>query len=141
LDASGWTRQPKYNLSEGAALRSLPARARHQTISAFEPLILLRSPLTNFGWTPRTKCKLRKFGMGSDSPHQNWEFGKGIPSARFGAGIGNARSVCQLSLSLSNNYGTGFLGPNHTNNSFGTKKKKGTQKKLKLANSNFEFAD
>ena len=49
LDASGSTWQPKYNLSEGAALRRLAARARRQTISAFEPLILLRSPFTNFG--------------------------------------------------------------------------------------------
>ena len=34
-----------------------------------------------------------------------------------------------------NNHGTGFLCPNQTNNSFGT------QSKLKLTNSNFEFAD
>ena len=34
-----------------------------------------------------------------------------------------------------NNHGTGFLGPNQTNKSFGT------QSKLELANSNFEFAD
>jgi len=33
------------------------------------------------------------------------------------------------------NHGTGFLGPNQTNNSFGT------QSNLKLANSSFEFAD
>ena len=33
------------------------------------------------------------------------------------------------------NHGTGFLGPNQTNNSFGT------QSKLRLANSIFEFAD
>jgi len=26
------------------------------------------------------------------SPHQNWKIGRGIPSPRFGAGIGNARS-------------------------------------------------
>ena len=48
LDASGSTRQPKYNHCRGAALRRLVARARRQTISAFEPLISLRSPLTNF---------------------------------------------------------------------------------------------
>jgi len=44
----------------------------------------------NFGWPPRTKGNLRKFGRGSDSPHQNWEFGEGIPSPTKGAGIGNA---------------------------------------------------
>jgi len=33
------------------------------------------------------------------------------------------------------NHGTGFLGPNQTNNSFGA------QNKLMLANSSFEFAD
>ena len=33
------------------------------------------------------------------------------------------------------NHGTRFLGPNQTNNSFGT------QSKLKLVNSSFEFAD
>ena len=81
LDASGSTRQPKYNIFRGATLRRLVARACRQTISVFEPLILLRAPLTN----------LIKIGRGSDSPHQNWEFGKGIPSPRFGAGIGNAR--------------------------------------------------
>jgi len=48
-DESGSTRQPKYTPFRGAALRRLAARARRQTISAFEPLILLRSPLTNFG--------------------------------------------------------------------------------------------
>jgi len=48
LDASGLTHQPKYNLFRGAALHRLAARARRQTISAFEPLILLCSPLTNF---------------------------------------------------------------------------------------------
>ena len=52
LDASGSTRQPKYNPFRGAVLRHLAACARLQTISAFEPLILLRSPLTNFEWTP-----------------------------------------------------------------------------------------
>ena len=50
-----------------------------------------RAPLTNFGCPPRTKGNLRKIGMGSDSPHQNWEFGEGIPSPTKGAGIGNAR--------------------------------------------------
>jgi len=89
LDASGSTRQPKYNPFRGAALRRLAARAHRQTISAFEPLILLRVPLTNFGWPPRTKFNFRKIGCGSDLPHQNWGFGKGIPSPRFGAGIGN----------------------------------------------------
>ena len=34
-----------------------------------------------------------------------------------------------------NNHGTEFLGPNQTNNSFGT------HSKLKLANSSFQFAD
>jgi len=90
LDASGSTRQPKYNPFRGAALRHLAARACRQTISAFEPLNLLRSPLTNFGWTPRTKYNLRKFGRGIKSPHQNWKIGRGIPSPRFGVGIGNA---------------------------------------------------
>ena len=80
-------RQPKYTPFRGAALRRLAARARRQTISAFESLILHRAPLTNFGWNPRTRCNLRKFGMGVDS--QNWKIGKGIPSPRFGAGIGN----------------------------------------------------
>jgi len=32
---------------------------------------------------------LRKFGRGIKSPHQNWK--RGIPSPRFGEGIGNAR--------------------------------------------------
>jgi len=90
LDASGSTRQPMYNPFRGAALRHLAARARRQTISAFEPLILLHSPLTNFGWTPCTKCNLRKFGRGIKSPHQNCKIGRGIPSPRCGAGIGNA---------------------------------------------------
>jgi len=90
LDASGLTRQPKYTPFRIAALRSLAARARRQTISAFESLILLRAPLTNFEWTLRTKCNLKKFGRGINSPHQNWKIGKGIPSSRFGAGIGNA---------------------------------------------------
>ena len=52
LDASGSTQQPKYNPFNGVVLPHLAARARRQTILAFEPLILLRSPLTNFGWTP-----------------------------------------------------------------------------------------
>jgi len=49
LDASGSTRQPKYTPIGGAELRRLAARARRQTISAFEPLILLRatSPILN----------------------------------------------------------------------------------------------
>jgi len=89
-DESGSTRQPKYNLFRDAALRHLAARARSQTISAFEPLIFFRAPLTNFGWTPRTKCNLKQFGRGIDSPYQNLKTGKGIPSPRFGAGIGNA---------------------------------------------------
>ena len=78
LDASGSTRQPKYNPFRRAALRHLAARARRQTISAFETLILLRSPLTNFEWTPRTKCNFGKFGRGIKSPHQNWKIGRGI---------------------------------------------------------------
>jgi len=61
LNASGWTQQPKYNLFRGEALHRLAARARRQTISTFEPLILLRSPLTNFRLNPRTKCNLRNF--------------------------------------------------------------------------------
>jgi len=48
-DASGSTRQPKYTPFRGAALRSLAARARNQTISGFKPLILLCAALTNFG--------------------------------------------------------------------------------------------
>jgi len=48
LDASGSTQQPKYNPFKGGALRCLAAHTRRQTISAFEPLILLRAPLTNF---------------------------------------------------------------------------------------------
>jgi len=90
LDASGSTLQPKYSPIGGAAQRRLAARARRQTISAFEPLILPYAPLTNFGWPPRTKGNLRKFGRWSDSPRQNWEFGEGIPSPNKGAGIGNA---------------------------------------------------
>jgi len=90
LDASGSTRQPKYNPFRGTALRHLAARARRQMISAFEPLILLRSPLTNFGLNPRTKFDLRKIGRGIEFPHQNWKIGRGIPSPRFGEGIGNA---------------------------------------------------
>jgi hypothetical protein len=50
------------------------------------------------------------------------------------------RSVCQSSLSLSNNHGTGFLVPNHTNNSFGTKKNV-SKANTNIANSSFEFAD
>jgi len=69
LDASGSTLQPKYSPIGGAAQRRLAARARRQTISAFEPLILPHAPLTNFGWPPRTKGNLRKIGRGSDSPH------------------------------------------------------------------------
>jgi len=53
-DASGWTRQLKYTPCMGAALRRLTARALRQTISAFEPLILLRAPITNFGLNPHT---------------------------------------------------------------------------------------
>ena len=49
LDASGSTLQPKYSPIGGAAQRRLAARARRQTISAFEPLILPHAPLTNFG--------------------------------------------------------------------------------------------
>jgi len=49
LDAPGLTHKPKYNLFRGVALHRLAARARRQMISAFEPLILLSSPLTNFG--------------------------------------------------------------------------------------------
>jgi len=41
LDASGWTQKSKYTPIGAAALRHLAARARRQTISAFEPLILL----------------------------------------------------------------------------------------------------
>jgi len=63
LHASRSTQQSKHNLFRGEALRRLSARARRQTISTFEPLILLRVPLTNFGWSPRTKCNLRKIGM------------------------------------------------------------------------------
>jgi len=44
LDASGLTRQPEYNPIGGEALHRVAARARRQTILAFEPLILLRSP-------------------------------------------------------------------------------------------------
>jgi len=47
LNASGLTQQPKYNLFRGAAATPSGVRARRQTISAFEPLILLLSPLTN----------------------------------------------------------------------------------------------
>jgi len=43
LDASGSL--TNYNPFRGAVLRRLAARARRQTISAFEPLILLRAPL------------------------------------------------------------------------------------------------
>jgi len=89
-DASGSTWQAKCTPFRGAVLCRLAARARRQTISAFEPLILLRAPLTNFGWNPRTKCNLRKICRGIDS-HQNWKIGKGIPSPRFGAGIGTSR--------------------------------------------------
>jgi len=85
LDMAG-----KVHSLQGAVLCRLAARARRQTISAFEPLILLRAPLTNFGWNPRTKCNLRKICRGIDS-HQNWKIGKGIPSPRFGAGIGTSR--------------------------------------------------
>jgi len=77
-DASGPTRRPKYTPFRGAALRRLAACACSQTISAFEPLILLHAPLTNFGWNPRTKCN-RKFGRGIKSPHKNWKIGRGIP--------------------------------------------------------------
>ena len=86
-----------------AALRRLVVGACRQTISAFESLVLLRAPLTKFGWNPRTKCNLIKIGRRSDSPHQNLEFGKGIPSPRFGAGIGNAlvfRSIDSFSVLL-----------------------------------------
>jgi len=48
LDASGSTRQPKYNPFRGAAMCRLVASARRQMNSAFEPHILLRAPLTNF---------------------------------------------------------------------------------------------
>jgi len=39
LDASGLTRPSKYDPARDAALRRLKARARCQTISAFEPLV------------------------------------------------------------------------------------------------------
>ena len=51
-NASGLTRQARYTPFRGVVLRCLAARARRQTISAFEPLILLRAPLTNFGEIP-----------------------------------------------------------------------------------------
>jgi len=56
--------------------------------------------------------------------------------ARFlmGPPEGLCLSVNQVWVYL-NNHGTGFLGPNQTNNWFGA------QRKLKLANSSFEFAD
>jgi len=44
-------------------------------VQALLPLFL-GSPLTNFGWTPRTKCNLTKFGRGIKSPHQNWQIGR-----------------------------------------------------------------
>ena len=61
-------------------------------------VLLVRAPLTNFGWPPRTKGNLRKFGRGSDSPHQNWEFGEGIPSPTKGAGIGNAQLISSATI-------------------------------------------
>ena len=67
LDASGSTLQPKYSPIGGAAQRRLAARARRQTISAFEPLICLMLPSPILAG--RTKTNLRKIGRGSDSPH------------------------------------------------------------------------
>jgi len=33
------------------------------------------------------------------SPHQNWKIGRGIPSPRFGAGIGNAPRPVMIRIS------------------------------------------
>jgi len=88
-DASGSTWKPMYTPFRGAALRRLVASARHQTISAFEPHFALFSPHQFWMDSPH-QMQLRKFGRGIKSPHQNWKIGRGIPSQRFGAGIGNA---------------------------------------------------
>jgi len=55
---------------------------------------------------------------------QTWSEGRVCPSIEF-----------EFMSTIFLNHGTGFLGPNQTNNSFGT------QSKLKLANSSFRFAD
>ena len=69
-----------------------------------------------------------------------WSLGTNPLGASFVGGLdcwnllGSCLSVNRVGVYL-NNHGTGFIGPNQTNNSFGT------QRKLKLANSSFEFAD
>jgi len=46
-------RQPKYNPLRGAALRHLDVHAHRQTISTFEPLISLCSPLRGYFFSER----------------------------------------------------------------------------------------
>ena len=89
-DASGSTWQAKCTpFRVQCCAVWLPVRAAKQ-FQHSNPSFCFVLPSPILDGIPAPNAILRKICRGIDS-HQNWKIGKGIPSPRFGAGIGTSR--------------------------------------------------